>query len=101
MADVFAKLRGLGLLSENHTFAEIQERARIKSYAWCLTNSCPIYRQTAARHRDVNRDAVDCPACGYALFWRKKKHEVKDAQKICPISRSRENSKKRRRGTIY
>lgn len=91
---LIGKLRSMGLLAETFSYSELQERAAIKTYPWCLVNSCPEFRKTRSRHREVSRDAVDCPHCGYALIWRNKKHEVKtNAEKVCAVPRSRPSKK--------
>jgi hypothetical protein len=74
--DASSRLRALGLLAENHTFGEVTGEPRKKFYPWCLINWCPEYRRSKTRHRDVDRNAFECPYCGYALVWKTKQAKV-------------------------
>lgn len=71
--DIATRLRSAGFLAENHSYAEVIGHPRKTYYPWCMYDPCPETYEARTRHRDVGRNAFECPYCQYALVWRPKK----------------------------
>ena len=60
-----------GLTNFDVDYLDLVETPKYNVRAYCTSNSCAGRGKWAAK--SVTRDAVDCPSCGHALFFKKEK----------------------------
>jgi hypothetical protein len=54
--------------------SELQRSKVYKFRAYCTSTQCCKKKEKV--EKKVTRDKVECPDCGYSLFWQKETHFI-------------------------
>jgi hypothetical protein len=73
----------------------VDQRAQLEFKAFCQSAKCNGNRSGMGSQKKVTRDAVDCPDCGYALFWTQMSGAKPEV-----LKRRREQRSRAREGAI-